>query len=189
MKVGEWFTKKYETGGMCNKQEQALHINPLEQFGGKLGRLSFLEDNKDIKHIRVMMDNNTAVAFMNIMGGVRSDLCGDIAFDIWQLAAEQQLCISAAHIPRSGNVIADKISRMFERSSEWKHTEGLFKQIVGTFGKRDIDLFPSRINHQLSNYISCRPDPAARAIDAFSIYWSTTYNYCSPPFCIILKDL
>ena len=77
-------------------------------------------------------------------------MCDDISFDIWQWAAEQQLWISAAHIPRSENVIVDKNSRMFEWSSEWKLTEGVFKQIVSTFGKPDIDLFASRINNQLS---------------------------------------
>ena len=53
---------------MWIKQEQALHINALELFGVKLELLSFFKDNKDIKHIRVMMDNNTAVACINNMG-------------------------------------------------------------------------------------------------------------------------
>ena len=98
---------------MWIKQEQALHINVLQLLGAKLVLLSFFKDNKDIKQIRVMMDNNTAVPYINNMGGIRSDLCDDIAFDIWQWAAEQQLWISAAHIPGSENVIADKNSRMF----------------------------------------------------------------------------
>ena len=98
---------------MWIKQEQALHINVLQLLGAKLVLLSFFKDNKDIKQIRVMMDNNTAVPYINNMGGIRSDLCDDIAFDIWQWAAEQQLWISAAHIPGSENVIADKNSRIF----------------------------------------------------------------------------
>ena len=65
----------------------------------------------------------------------------------------------------------------------------MFKHIVSIFGKPDIDLFASRINHQLSNYISWRPDPGAKAVDAFSVNWSLTYNYCFPPFSIILKVL
>ena len=65
----------------------------------------------------------------------------------------------------------------------------MFKHIVSTFGKPDIDLFASSINHQLSNYISWRPNPGAKAVDAFSINWSPTYNYCFPPFSIILKFL
>ena len=46
-----------------------------------------------------------------------------------------------------------------------------------------------RINHQLSNDISWRPDPGASTVDAFSINWPLTYNYCFPPFCIIQKVL
>ena len=65
---------------MWTKQEQALHINALELLGAKLGLLSFFKDNKDIKHIMVMMDSNTSVAYVNNMGGIRSD----IAFDISQ---------------------------------------------------------------------------------------------------------
>ena len=62
----------------------------------------------------------------------------------------------------------------------------MFKEIVSTFGKPDIDLFASRINHQLSNYISWRSDPGAKAADAHSINSSPTYNYCFPHVSIIL---
>ena len=53
---------------MWIKQEQALHINALQLLGAKLVLLSFFKDNKDIKQIRVMMDNNTAVPYINNMG-------------------------------------------------------------------------------------------------------------------------
>ena len=56
--------EKSETGGMWTKKEQALHINALELLGTKLGLFSFFKDKKDMKHIRVMMDNNTAVAYI-----------------------------------------------------------------------------------------------------------------------------
>ena len=69
LKVGGQFVKNMRQGGMWTKQEQALHINALELLGAELGLLSFFKDNKDIKHIRVMMDNNAAVAY--------------IAFGIW----------------------------------------------------------------------------------------------------------
>ena len=78
---------------------------------------------------------------------------------------------------------------MFEGSSERKLRESVFKQIVSTFGKQDIDLFASRINDQLSNYIFWRSGPGAKAVHAFSINWSRTYNFCFPSFSIILKVL
>ena len=37
------------------------------------------------------MNNTTAVAYINNVRGVRSDLCDDIALDIWQWAVEQQV--------------------------------------------------------------------------------------------------
>ena len=64
----------------------------------------------------------------------------------------------------------------------------MFKQIISTFGESELDLFASRINHQLSNYISWRPDPGTKVVDAFSINWLPTYN-CFPSFSIILKVL
>ena len=53
--------EKSETVGMWTKQEQALHINAIELLGVEIGLLSFFKDNKDIRHIRFMMDNNTEV--------------------------------------------------------------------------------------------------------------------------------
>ena len=117
---------------MWTKQEQALHISALELLGAKLGLFSFFKDKKDI--IRVIMDNNTVVSYINNMGAIRSDLCDDIAFNIWQWAAERQIWVSAAHIPGSKNVVADKNSRIFEWSSEWKLRESVFKHIVSIFG-------------------------------------------------------
>ena len=45
-----------------------MDINTVELLGAKLGLLNFFKDNKDIKHIRVMVDNNTSVAYINNMG-------------------------------------------------------------------------------------------------------------------------
>ena len=65
--------------------------------------------------------------------------------------AEWQIRVSAAHIPGSENVVADKNSRIFEQSSEWKLRDSVFKHIVSIFGEPDIDLFPSRINNPERN--------------------------------------
>ena len=101
--------EKSETGGMWTKQEQALHINAPKLLGAKLWLFSFFKDNQDIKHIRVTTDN-TAVAYINYMGGITSHLCDDIGFNMWQWAAGQQIWVSAAHVPGSENVVADKNS-------------------------------------------------------------------------------
>ena len=86
---------------------QALHINALEFLRSKLGLIRFFKDNRDIKQIRV-----------NNMGRIWSNWCDDIAFDMWQWEAEQQIWVSAADIPGYENVVADKNSRIFEWSSK-----------------------------------------------------------------------
>jgi hypothetical protein len=50
-----------------------------------------------------------------------------------------------------------------------------------------IDLFASRINKQLDQYVSYRPDPFASDINAFTISWADTNFYCFPPFSFMLR--
>lgn len=42
--------------------------------------LSFFKDNTEIKLIRVIMDNNAVVAYINNTRGIKSDLCDNIGF-------------------------------------------------------------------------------------------------------------
>ena len=58
----------------------------------------------------------------------------------------------------------------------------ILQEIVCRFGKPDIDLFASRLNHKLEKYISFRPDPNAMAVDAFSISRTKQYVYIFAPF-------
>ena len=51
--------------------------------------------------------------------------------------------------------------------------------------KPEIDLFASRLNYQFSPYVAYRPDPAAIAINAFSVHWSARAFYAFPPFSVI----
>ena len=168
---------------MWTKQEQALHTNVLELLGAKLGLLTFFKDNKNIKYIRTMMGNNTAVlqwcCARDLFGSQIPVTTGGFKLRISCIQSRYltQLWISTAHIPRYEYVIADKNSKMFELFSGWKLTEGLLKEIVSIFGKLDTDLFASRINHQLSSYICWGPDRGAKAVDEFYITWSTTHNY------------
>ena len=60
---------------------------------------------------------------------------------------------------------------------EWVLDMNIFQDIVCRFGKPDIDLFTSRLNHKLKKYISFRSDPNAMAVNAFSISWTKHYVY------------
>ena len=54
----------------------------------------------------------------------------------------------------------------------------------------ETDLFASRLNHQVEQYVSHQPDPKAVAVDAFLINWKD-YDifYAFPPFSLITQVL
>lgn len=80
--------------------------------------------------------------------------------------------MSAAHIPGSSKVDADRLSRNSNLNLEWMLSRPIFQRIVSLFGRPDIDLFASRLNAQVETSVSWRPQPMAKFVDAFSIDWS-----------------
>ena len=52
-------------------------------------------------------------------------------------------------------------------------------------GKCNVDLFASKDNHQLENYVSFKPDPNAVAVDAFALSRRNIDYNLFPPFSVI----
>lgn len=96
----------------------------------------------------------------------------------------------ASHIPGYLNTQADKESRSFTENTEWELNEDLFREATTKWGLPDIDLFASRLNAKVTNYVSWHPDPGALFVDAFSISWEK-FNLCYvfPPFRLLPKCL
>ena len=61
----------------------------------------------------------------------------------------------------------------------------VFTKIRDMFGQPDIDLFASRLNTQLADYVSWKPDPQAKFVDAFTVEWANLFFYAFPPFCLL----
>ena len=57
------------------------------------------------------------------------------------------------------------------------------------WGPFDIDLFASRLNFKVPQYVSWRPDPGAQFINAFFMDWKPHYFYAFPPFSVIANCL
>ena len=64
-----------------------------------------------------------------------------------------------------------------------------FKQICSHLGKPLLDLFASRLCHQLPRYIAWRPDPQSVATDAFQQDWKYQFLYAFPPVSMIGRVL
>lgn len=72
--------------------------------------------NKISIHVKLLMDNLTAI---NKMGGL-SSIPASLVFDMWQWCLQRKIPISAQHIPGIQNSTADHESRVGRDSSHWK---------------------------------------------------------------------
>lgn len=167
--------------------EADFHINYLEILAIYLTLRSFFAELRSV-HIRVLTDNTTAVAYVNSLGG-KKRLCNEITKTIWLWCKDRDIWLSAAHLPGSLNVKADRQSRLEHDNTEWKLDIHVFRQICDLYDMPTVDMFASRLNHQVATYVSWKPDPGAIAVDALSITWTEHYFYAFPPFNLIGRCL
>ena len=161
-------------------------INYFEMMAVLLAIKAYVKTNHEIKHIRVLSDNMTAVSYINNMGGSTSYICNHVAKLIWGFCIDRNIWISAAHIPGKANTVADRMSRQFNDNTEWKLCPSVYREICKSLSFTPvIDLFASCINKQTHKYISWKPDPDSIGIDAFTLSWSNIDFYAFPPFSII----
>ena len=179
--AGGWFTEEETTA--CG------HINAKELLAVWLGLQSFGKTSQDV-HIKILVDNVTAVAYLRQMGGTHSYRCNRIARDIWLWAEARGIWLTASHIPGIQNVQADRESRTFHKDTEWKLSTEAFHHALNSFAcSVDIDLMASRTNHQVPKFMSWRPEPKALAVDAFTTDWHDLAFWCFPPFSVIPRVL
>ena len=177
-----------KTGGNWSLIERKIHINVLELMAALYALSSLCADCTET-HIRMMIDNKTAVSYINGMGG-RTTLCNKIARQIWMWCKERNVWVSAAYLTSKENEIADKMSRISHNNSEWSLSNEIFQKLVENFGQPSIDMFATRLNYKCERYVAWQPDPYSVAVDAFSLDWaSEKLVYIFPPFCIIHKVL
>ncbi|KAK3099298.1 hypothetical protein FSP39_002298 [Pinctada imbricata] len=176
-------------GGLWSIEEQQKHINALELMAGMFAIKAFAKGKSNL-NILLKMDNRSSVAYINRMGGTKSDTLSDLAKEIWQWALSKNINISAVHIAGLTNIRADHASRHWEDPSDWALRKDLFRELLRIFGPFEIDLFANRLNRQLPVYCSWKPDPEAVGTDAFTMDWTQMKRpYLFPPFCLIGKCL
>ena len=106
---------------------------------------------------------------------------------IWLWCFENNSFISTAHILGKHNIKADKFSRKFNNNAECQLNPKILTEITNKFGYPKIDLFATRINTQLQNYVSWSCEPEAKVVDAFLTDWSKQFYYIFPPFSLLGK--
>ena len=117
-----------------------------------------------------------------------SQLCC-LVLQIWEWCQACNITLHVEYLPGKDNTKADWESRHQKDSSNWKLLPSVFRSLNSLLGPFTIDLFASRTNAQLPQYYSWKPDPAARAVDAFSVPWVQAKPYLFPPFNLIGRAL
>ena len=79
--VGEQYARGVRTGGAWSVQEQTMHINCLELLAATLAVKTFMK-NAPQSSILLQLDNATAVAYINNMGGTVSSQLTELAKEL-----------------------------------------------------------------------------------------------------------
>ena len=94
-------------------------------------------------HVRMMVDNTTAVACVNKMGTSHSKHCNMITKQIWDFCIEKESGYWL-HVPGRENVVVDLESRKINYDTEWKLNTELLQQALQVLGVNpNLDLFAS----------------------------------------------
>ena len=164
------------------------HINILELKAAFFALQAFLPQLKQ-QHIQFGIDNKTAVAYINKLGGTHSHCLTSLALEMWNFVADRKLTLSAVYVLGEENHIADKKSRVFQDSLEWMLHPAVFQALQAVAGCFDIDLFATRVNHQVPAFVSWRPGPGAGYHRCFQCKMGFSSGLSFPPFCMIERCL
>ena len=107
------------------------------------------------------------VAYINKEGGMKS---GPLSAFLWRIltwCTRNQVTLKAQYILGHLNVIADKLSRLGQTiQTEWSLNPEVFQAICNRWHRLQVDLFATRFNNKLPQFVSPVLDPKTWAVDA-----------------------
>lgn len=177
-----------KANGFWSTDEAKKHINELELMAAYFA-LKIFGKKFHSSELLLRIDNKTAIAYINRMGGIQYPHLNKVSRNIWEWCEARQNFVFASYVPSAENSVADFESRQRNEDTEWQLNNLAYRTVVQNLGEPDIDLFASRLNHKCPKYVSWHGDPNSIAIDAFTINWKGFRFYAFPPFCLILKVL
>lgn len=176
-----------EAHGLWNASERNMHINYLEIKAAFLALKCFASSAYDIQ-ILLRIDNITALAYINKMGGTQHRSLNELTKELWEWCIERKIWIFAEYVASNEN-LAYEGSRINNIDTEWELSGYAYNTLCKEFGNPSIDLFATRINRKCERYCSWERDPDALSINSLTISWKDEFWYAFPPFSLILKVL
>ena len=107
------------TGGPWSHLEQGIHTNCLELLAATLVAKTFLKGQTGMS-VLLQLDNQTAVAYIDNMGGTVFPQLMDLAKAHWMWALSNDIVLTAEYISGVANVVADAESRSMMDRTDWK---------------------------------------------------------------------
>ena len=176
------------SGTWCEEVKTA-HINHKELYATWL-TLMYFEKQITGKSIMIATDNQSAVFYLNKLGGTKSLTLLNLTIQILLWCKERNIYIRARHIKGQYNVITDQLSRKGQIiSTEWSINHSVMDQIAKIWDRPMIDLFATHLNNKLPLYYSPVPDQQALGVDSLSHSWDNIIAYAYPPPALIPKVL
>ncbi|XP_073401619.1 MOB kinase activator 3A isoform X1 [Dendrobates tinctorius] len=170
--------------GRWNREEREYSSNLKELTAVYYALHHFLPQLQQ-KHVRILSDNTTTVAYINRQGGTRSETLMSSAARILSLAESYLLSLSALHIRGENNQEADFLSRHTLRQGEWCLSRQIFQDIVALWGHPQVDLFATRENRQTKTFASLSPADHPDILDALQASWKFKLAYAFPPLILL----
>ena len=174
--------------GPWSVEERKFHINVLGLKAAKLDIVPFTLKERYATSAHIHMDNMIALSYVMKMGVTKKQELTEISKEIWLYLLKQKIMITAEYLPVSMDVEADRESRQTRDSSEWKLNSTIFMILCQIRGTLEMDLFASRVSHQLPKYMYWK-SPFSQDRDAFQISWDHRLIYTLPPFALMLRLL
>ena len=174
--------------GTWSFQERKQHINKLELLAVKLAHQTFLK-SKNFTSIHIKMDNIAPLTYLKKIEGTNNQKMTILSNQIWEILISKQIMITVEYLPSSLNKVADLESGRKVNSSEWVLCRHVFRNLCLKLGTLTVDLFTSRVSHQVAQYVAWKPGPQSIATDAMSVPLTQGHCYAFSPFCLIPRVL
>ena len=165
-----------------------LHINILE-FATVLIALKIV-DIPSNGHVTIHSDSSTVVEIIRRGGSAKSSPLNKWMLSVLKRLKQTNCHLSATHISGARNVIADTLSRNSPAPTEWTLDQLSFQWATSLGPHPQVDLFATRKNRQLPQFVSPMPDSEAVACDSLHLDWNQwTSIYLFPPTSLLGKVL
>ena len=165
------------------------HINWLEL---KAVHLSLLHYQHILQGQTLLLwtDSSTALWCLRNQGSRTTDLM-ILTREILELCDSLDIYLIPRHLQGVLNVLADAGSRPHAIVTEWMLDRTSFERIANLPSiYPQVDLFATRDNRQLENFVSPCPDPDAVGKDAFLLDWNRWESiYLFPPRPVLARCL